>query len=143
MIGMHNIQPSAGSRKTKKRVGRGLGSTGTYSGRGVKGQSARSGVSGLQLKGMRHILLSIPKARGFKSQKPKPATVTLATLDRSFKDGEIVTPAILEQKHLIRSAVNGVKVLATGNCTKKLTLKQCLFSEEARQKLTASGSHLV
>ena len=54
-LSLHTIKPGKHSKKDPKRVGRGLGSKGTYSGRGVKGQGARSGISGLKLKGFRKI----------------------------------------------------------------------------------------
>ena len=63
-LALHTIKPFSGSKKKVKRVGRGLGSRGTYSGRGQKGQKARSGgKKGLKLMGIRRLLLSTPKIR--------------------------------------------------------------------------------
>jgi len=127
-------------RKTKKRVGRGLGSgTGAKSGRGQKGQKSRSGVSGLKRLGMRRMMLATPKKRGFNSQKPKKAVVNLADLENEFDAKAEVTPAMLKEKGLVSKTKAGVKVLGNGSISKPLTIKGCAVSKAAAEKVMAAG----
>ncbi|MBU0646338.1 50S ribosomal protein L15 [Patescibacteria group bacterium] len=141
---LHTIKPKAGSKKSRKRIGRGLGSTGSYSGRGVKGQRARSGGrSGLQLKGLRKIMLSIPKERGFKSQKPKPETVSLAVLNKVFKEGSKITPKHLLDKELIPTMAHGVKILGKGPISIKVVIEGCQMSQPARALIEKAGGTII
>ena len=122
-------------KKKAKRVGRG-GKRGTYSGRGIKGQRARSGgKKGLKYKGFRQQLLGVPKKRGFKSPHPKAQGVNLSELARRFQEGETVSPATLKEKGLISSLKRPVKILGRGKLTKKLEFKNVLFSQRARQQV--------
>ncbi len=128
-------------RKARKRIGRG-GKTGTTSGRGSNGQKSRTGSSVDPLfEGGRSTLLErMKKVRGFKSIHPKKHTVTLATLERSFADGETVTVALLIEKRIVtkKALLEGVKVVATGTLTKKLTLGVDVpASETAKKAFTA------
>jgi len=144
MLSLHTIKPAKGSRKSKKRIGRGFGSgSGRYSGRGIKGQKARSGSSGLQLKGLRQLMLSMPKVRGFKSNRPNAAVVNVKLLSDFFKDGAIITPKDILEKKLVSSIKNGVKVLGTGDIKIKITLKECQASKSAVQKIEAAGGQFV
>jgi large subunit ribosomal protein L15 len=139
-ISLHTIKPFAGSRKKRKIVGRGLGSHGTYSGRGQKGQRARSGgKKGLELLGMRRMLLGIPKVRGFKSHKPKKAVVNVRDLDKKFKDGDIVTPEKLKAVGLLNKIDQGIKILGDGEIKKRLIIKGCLVSKSAKEKIEKAG----
>ena len=138
-LSLHTVKPNKGSRRTSKRVGRGLGSKGTYSGRGVKGQSARSGVSGLKLKGMRHIMLAQPKLRGFTSLQGKSETVTLTDLSRAFADGAKVTPEAIIAKGLADQNKMGIKILATGTIAIKLSIVGCRVSAAAKEKIEKAG----
>ncbi|MBI4435039.1 50S ribosomal protein L15 [Candidatus Uhrbacteria bacterium] len=140
---LHTIQPQKGSTKGKKRIGRGLGSKGTYSGRGVKGQSARSGVSGLQKLGIRQVMLATPKARGFKSNRPNAQVVNVGDLSKQFAAGAKVSPAILEKKGLIVSATLPVKILAAGAISIAITLTDCAVSAAAKEKIQAAGGTVV
>ncbi len=140
---LHTIVPAVGSTHAKKRVGRGLGSTGTYSGRGGKGQTARSGVSGLKKLGMRPLMLATPKVRGFKSITAKAVVVKLSDLNLHFADGAVVTPAALAKAGLISSAGVRVKILSNGVLSKKLTLKGCGISAAGAQKVKEAGGTLV
>ena len=140
---LHTIQPQKGATKGKKRVGRGLGSKGTYSGRGVKGQRARSGVSGLQKLGIRGVMLSTPKARGFKSRRPDAQVVSVGDLSKLFAAGAKVSPAILEKKGLIVSASLPVKILAGGAISFAITLTECKVSASAKDKILAAGGTIV
>ena len=90
-LSLHTIKSAKGATKKRKRVGRGNASgQGTYSGRGIKGQKSRSGVSGLKRLGMRQILRRIPKQRGFKSLKPDNQVVNLADINKHFKKGDLI-----------------------------------------------------
>lgn len=121
MLTLNNIKKAKGASKNKKRVGRGNSSGhGTYSTRGLKGQKARSGVSGLKRLGMKQQLLQTPKVRGFKSAKPKNQIISLKDINSNYKDGENVTPESLAEKGLISSASLPVKILGK---TDKLTVK--------------------
>jgi large subunit ribosomal protein L15 len=129
-------------RQSRKRVGRGPGSgTGKTSGRGHKGQKARSGYSrkpsfeGGQMPLMRRL----PK-RGFNHEnRHQPAEVNLDILEGAFDDGAEITPAVLLEKGLAKKRAGGVKVLARGELTKKLTVKVNAVSASARQKIEAAG----
>lgn len=137
----HTIHPAYGSRKKTKRVGRGSASQkGTTAGRGTKGQRARSGGRRrTKLLGLRQSLLKIPKLRGFKSMHPKPATVTLAALQRITGDGDTITSAYLLQKRAIRSVLSGVKIVGNDSLTKKLTVSGCRVSRGARAAIEKAG----
>lgn len=143
-IALHSIKSSAGAKKEKKRIGRGLGSTGSYSGRGVKGQRARSGGrSGLQKKGLRSLMLKLPKRRGFQSLEGKAAVVNLGVLAKHFADGATVTPQQLVKKNLIRSSEHGVKILGQGELKHRLVIKDCLVSKPAEEKIVKAGGEIV
>jgi len=142
-LSLHTIKPSKHSKKGAKRVGRGLGSKGTYSGRGVKGQGARSGISGLKLKGFRKILLSTPKNRGFKSLNEKPQIVQVGDLGENFVDGSKVTPKQLFKKHLIASETSDVKILSMGTIAVKIILEGCKVSDAAKEKIEKAGGSVI
>jgi len=136
---LNTLRPAKGATTSKKRVGRGLGSTGTYSGRGVKGQKARSGSSGHKLRGLRQTMLATPKARGFHSQKKPVPVVNLAILEKCFIDGESVTPKTLIKKELAPKGSQIVKILGNGTLSRKLAVKYCECSAGAREKIEAAG----
>jgi large subunit ribosomal protein L15 len=140
---LHQLKATK-NQKTKKRVGRG-GKRGTFSGRGVKGQKARAGRK-LRPE-WRDTLKRIPKRRGykFKSGKTKPAILNLANLEGIFKDGELVTPEILVQKHLVvksKGRVPQIKILGDGEIKIKLDFKQLNFSQNAREKIEKAGGSI-
>src|SRR3989344_2629248 len=105
MKGLHSLQPAKGSVRTKTRRGRGDGSgIGSYSGKGIKGQRARSGGrSGLTARSMKQYLLRIPKVRGkgYAVAGPKPSIINTGDLERHFRDGDAVTLASLRTKGLV------------------------------------------
>lgn len=138
------IRPARGSQKTTKRVGRGAGSgKGTTAARGQKGQKARSGgTRGIARRALRAMVLKVPKLRGFRSMYGRPETITLATLNGKFSDGDVVTPEILKQKKLTRGG-SEVKVLATGELTKKITLKGCLATKRVVEMVEKVGGKVV
>ena len=140
---LHELERNIGATHSKKRVGRGSGSgLGKTSGRGQKGQKARSGASinpvfeGGQLPLYRRI----PK-RGFTNAKFKTsyATVNVSKLN-VFEDGTVVTPALLKEKRLITKELDGVKVLGNGKLEKKLTIQANKFSNSALEKIKEAGS---
>ena len=140
---LHELKRTEGSVHVRKRVGRGMGSgLGKTSGKGEKGQKARSGVSipatfeGGQLPLYRRL----PK-RGFSNApfKIKYATINVSDLN-VFNDGDVVTPEVLKERGLLKKQLCGVKVLGNGNLEKKLTIKAHKFSKEAIVKIEKSGS---
>ncbi len=142
---LDELMQNAGARKERRRVGRGMGSgLGKTSGKGEKGQKARSGVSipatfeGGQLPLYRRL----PK-RGFSNAqfKIKYAIINVCDLNR-FDDGAVVTPEILHDAGLLKNQLDGVKVLGNGTLEKKLTIKAHKFSKEAVNKIEKSGSTL-
>jgi large subunit ribosomal protein L15 len=130
--------------KNRKRVGRGNSSGhGTYSTRGLKGQKSRSGVSGLKRLGMKKQVLSIPKKRGFTSYQKKAQPVTLAQLNRIFKDGAVVNPQSLIRLSAIRTLHDRVKILAQGTLTlKNLKCNGVTFSAGAREQIEKNGGSI-
>lgn len=138
---LNELKPVKGARKNRKRVGRGPGSgTGSTSGRGDKGQLARSGgrprpgFEGGQLP----FFQRIPK-RGFKNYTRKEyAIVNLSELEK-FNDGDVVTPDVLLASHAIKKLKSGLKVLGNGELTKKLTVKANVFSKTAEAAITKAG----
>ena len=139
---LHELRPSEGAFKTSKRLGRGTGSgLGKTSGKGHKGQNARSGggvrpgFEGGQLPLFRRL----PK-RGFSNARFKTeyATINLSDLNR-FEDGAVVTPELLKELGILKKQLAGVKVLGNGELTKKLTLKANKFSASAVEKIEAIG----
>lgn len=143
-LSLHSLKPKSGSRRDKKRVGRGLGSTGTYSGRGVKGQRARSGGrSGLKLKGLRPLMLATPKRRGFNVSKPSPVVVNIGDLAKAFANGAKVDPKALLKKGLISDMTGGVKILGKGEIGITLSISGCLISASAKQKIEKAGGAII
>ncbi|CUL65020.1 50S ribosomal protein L15 [Listeria monocytogenes] len=138
---LHELKPSEGSRKERNRVGRGTGSgNGKTSGRGHKGQKARSG-GGVRLGfegGQLPLFRRIPK-RGFTNINRKEfAIVNLDVLNR-FEDGAEVTPELLVETGIIRNEKSGIKILSNGNIEKKLTVKANKFSAAAKEAIEAAG----
>ena len=139
---LHELRPSEGAFKTSKRLGRGTGSgLGKTSGKGHKGQNARSGggvrpgFEGGQLPLFRRL----PK-RGFSNAmfKVEYATINVSDLEK-FEDGAVVTPELLKEMGILKKQLAGVKVLGNGNLTKKLTVKANKFSGSAIEKIEAIG----
>ena len=140
---LHEIERNIGATHSKKRVGRGSGSgLGKTSGRGQKGQKARSGVSISPLfeGGQTPLYRRIPK-RGFSNARFKTsyATVNIEALN-VFEDGTVVTPALLKEKRIITKELCGVKVLGNGKLEKKLTIQANKFSNSALEKIKEAGS---
>jgi large subunit ribosomal protein L15 len=138
---LHSLKPAKGSTHRKLRVGRGRASgKGKTSARGQKGQMSRSGSTHKPLfeGGQMPIARRIPK-RGFKNVNRKVmAPVNLAMLDR-FEDGAEVTVEVLREAGLVKGRWDGVKILGTGDISKKLTVKATAFSATAKDKIEAAG----
>ncbi|HHT05482.1 MAG TPA: 50S ribosomal protein L15 [Hydrogenispora sp.] len=138
---LEELRPASGSRTTRKRVGRGIGSgLGKTSGRGHKGQKARSGGGkGPAFEGGQTPLQRRLPKRGFKNFNRKIwAEVNLERLN-CFADGTEVTPELLLENGLINKVYDGVKVLGRGELEKKLTVKAHAFSGSATTKIEAAG----
>ncbi len=139
---LNNITPTEGAFKERKRVGRGTGSgLGKTSGKGHKGQNARSG-GGVRVGfegGQLPLFRRLPK-RGFSNAKFKIryAVINLSDLDK-FAEGTIVTPELLKEMGVIKNSLDGIKVLGNGKLTKKLTVKANKFSETAKKEIEALG----
>jgi large subunit ribosomal protein L15 len=141
-LNLHDLRPANGSRKKRKRVGRGLGSGRGYtSGRGSKGQNARSGggVRPTFEGGQTPLFRRIPK-RGFNNKFKKVFNeVNIYQLNR-FNENEEITPRKLIEVGIIDGiADSGVKILGEGNLEKSLTVKAHAFSKSAREKIEAAG----
>jgi large subunit ribosomal protein L15 len=127
----------------KKRVGRGPASgLGKTSGRGQKGQKARSGgsINPVFEGGQLPLYRRLPK-RGFKNAKFKTVYATINIEDLNvFEDGTVVTPALLKDTGLVKKQLDGIKVLGNGKLEKKLTIQANKFSASALEKIKEAGS---
>jgi len=148
-IGLHNIKPKPGSRRPRKRIGRGEGSgLGKTSGRGHKGAGSRAGAKrkvayegGQNPIHMRMRKLSGPhmkKSMPFENFRTATQPINVADLDERFDSGAEVTPATLREKGLAKRS-DPVKILARGEISKKLTVRAHGFSTAAREKIEAAG----
>jgi large subunit ribosomal protein L15 len=139
---LHELKPAEGSTHYKKRVGRGSGSgLGKTSGRGHKGQNARSGggVKTVFEGGQMPLYRRIPK-RGFNNARFEKVYAVINVSDlNNFEDGSVITPEILKETKLVKAQLDGIKILGSGELTKKLTVKAHDFSESAREKIEAKG----
>ena len=145
MFQLNNLKPARHSKKTRRIVGRGNSSgRGTYSGRGLKGQKARSGgKKGLKKKGIRQLLLKIPKQRGFRSiHNASNVTLTLGMLDRVITDGMRVTPEWLRTKKLLRLGDKPAIVVSGSWTHKNVTIVGIRVTAGARAAIEASGGKI-
>ncbi len=139
---LHSLQPRPGAKHRRKRLGAGESSGhGKTSGRGGKGQSARSGSSiriGFE-GGQMPLIRRLPK-RGFNNNrfKTRYRPVNLSDLNR-FDDGSVVDETIFRQAGLANGAFDGIKVLGTGELTRKLTVKAAAFSTAAKAAIEKLG----
>lgn len=147
---IHEIKRTHPNKKAR-RIGRGT-TRGKTSGRGTKGQKARAGHK--MRPELRDIIKKLPKLRGHGKNRAqtvdssivKPANVSLAALEKAFDAGSTVTPAILLEKKLIRALkgkVPQVKILATGEITKKVAVSGCLASLSAKAKIEKAGGSVA
>ena len=141
----NDVSPVTGSRKNRKRVGRGDASGhGSYSGKGMKGQKARSGPKmrpGFE-GGQLPLIKRLPAKHGFTNRsRVEYSVVNLTTLNR-FESGSEVTPEILFAAHLVKSLKQPVKILAEGDLSHPLTIKANKFSAAAKTKVEAAGGKI-
>ncbi len=139
---LHELSPAAGSKKTRKRVGRGHGSgNGKTSGKGHKGQNARSG-GGVRLGfegGQMPLQRRIPK-RGFNNIfGTEYATVKISDLEAKFEAGAVVDQEAIMACGLIKKPLDGIKILGNGEITKGLTVKVAAFTKSAKEKIENAG----
>lgn len=168
-VTLFNLQPQKGSRRNKKRVGRGNGSGhGTYSGRGQKGQRSRSGgKKGLKLKGIRRNIRNLPKLRGFKSKAIKMEVIHLEDIDKRFtmlngrkanltrfkKDNNgniVIGREELAKMGLIKNNRSRIKILCKNSVQagkkaldKKLIISANAFSDKAVEVIKKAGGKAV
>ena len=153
-LNLHTLKP-AQERKDRKRVGRGLGSgKGRYSGRGIKGQKARSGSHKMPAGfegGQMPIDMRLGKLRGNTSADAMPIgpfrtysqPVNLRDLEERFEAGSEVTPETLKDKRLIRKVSVDVKVLGVGELSKALSVSAHGFSKSAKEKIEKAGGSVT
>jgi large subunit ribosomal protein L15 len=153
-LNLSTLKP-AQSRKDRKRVGRGLGyGKGRYSGRGIKGQKSRAGSKKMAAGfegGQMPIDMRMPKLRGNTSADAMPIgpfrtysqPVNLRDLERVFEAGDAVTVEALVEKGLLKNTKTDVKILGTGELSKKLSVTAHSFSASAREKIEAAGGSVT
>lgn len=149
-LSLSTLQPAA-PRKSRKRIGRGLGSgKGRYSGRGIKGQKARSGSNKMRPGfegGQTPISMRLGKQRGPYSKDAMPVgphrthtvAVNVRDLERVFDDGADVSLEALVEKGLIKNTRIDVKILGEGELKKTLAVTAHLFSKTAQEKIESAG----
>lgn len=139
---LNTMSPNYGATKARKRLGRGVGSgTGKTSGKGEKGQNARSG-GGVHLwfeGGQTPLYRRIGK-RGFSNAmfKTEYATINLSDLNK-FENGTEITPEMLKEMGILKKQLDGVKVLGQGKLEKKLVVKANAFSKTAKEEIEKLG----
>ena len=141
---LHDLQPPEGARKRKQRIGRGIGSRrGKTSGRGMKGQLARRtkmspGFEGGQLP----IHRRVPKRGFINIHRVDVHGINVGDIDRAFEAGAEVTPEILHERGLVPKKAGIIKLLGTGDLSKKLTIKLHKASKGAAAKVEQAGGTL-
>ena len=141
----HELEKNIGAKQKRKIVGRGPGSgLGKTSGKGHKGQNARSGggVRPTFEGGQLPLYRRLPK-RGFSNYdfKTRYAIINVSDLNM-FEDGTVVTPALLKEIGFVKKQFDGIKVLGNGTLTKKITIQANKFSKTAIEKIEESGSKI-
>lgn len=147
---LHQLQPKT-TRKSAKRVGRG-GKRGKTSGKGHKGQKARAGNS--TRPEMRELIKKLPKLRGHginrastvNAERVRPVPVNVSQLETAFVAGETVSPKTLVAKKVINSKAKKaptVKILGTGELSKKLIVTDCTVSASAKAKIEKAGGSVA
>ncbi len=137
----HQVVPSPGARKRRKRVGRGdSAGQGSTAGRGMKGQKSRSGSSiraGFE-GGQNQLIKGLPMKRGFNNIfKTYYSLISLETLE-SFAEGERITPELLRERGFLKSLKQPVKIVGDGQLTKAVTVAAHRFTGSAREKIEAA-----
>lgn len=145
MSELHNLKPPKGSRSTKRRVGRGIGSgMGKTATRGTKGQKARRQIHPGFEGGQTPIHRRLPVKKGFRNiNKKEYGVVNLDDLEIHFKSGDKVDTAAIQAKGIVGDLKNGIKVLAFGKLTKKLTVTATKFSAAAKAAIESAGGEAI
>jgi large subunit ribosomal protein L15 len=142
----HQLKPPRGAKHARKRIGRGnAAGQGTYSGRGLKGQKSRSGNKPRRFfeGGQTRLFKKLPFRRGFRNPfRVEYQPINLDDLQK-LDEGSEVTPEFLKDKGLLRNLRKPVKVLASGELTKKLTVTAHRFSLTAKEKIEAAGGTVI
>ena len=144
-LSLHAIAAKPGSRTPAFRIGRGAGSgRGKTAGKGTKGQRSRTGGrSALKLKGMKQMLLSFPKNRGFQSRFDKDVTIQVSRLS-ILPDNTRITLAVLKEAGLVNRADRSVKILSGGTLSKKLILASDVkVSKGAKAEIERAGGQMA
>ena len=141
---IHNLKRKTPQKKVMV-VGRG-GKRGKTSGRGTKGQNARSGRK--KRPEMRDFIKRLPKLRGysFKGYKEKATPIQLKVIEAKYLAGEVVSPTTLFAKGLIEMTAGKkpiVKILSDGEITKKVTIEDCKISAKAKEKVLKAGGNVI
>ncbi|NLX82476.1 MAG: 50S ribosomal protein L15 [Clostridiales bacterium] len=138
---LHELQPVPGSKTKERRLGRGPGSgLGKTSGKGHKGAKARSGggkAPGFE-GGQMPLMRRIPKSGFTNIFRKEYATVNVGNLE-IFEDGTVVTVDLLKEAGLVKNLRDGVKILGTGELTRKLTVQVQRFTGTAKEKIEQAG----
>lgn len=138
---LHELKSAEGSRKSRKRIGRGTGSGfGRNAGKGEKGQKARSG-GGVRIGfegGQMPLYRRLPK-RGFTNIFAKEYYELNVEKLNAFEDGTEITPELLLEKKVIKKSKDGLKILGNGKLEKKLTVKAAKFTKTAVEKIETAG----
>ncbi|MDD5172929.1 MAG: 50S ribosomal protein L15 [Patescibacteria group bacterium] len=145
-IQLSNLKPNPKSKTRRKRVGRGNNASdpGNYCGRGMKGQRSRSGgKKGLKIKGLKNVLRSFPKTKGFKSKNLKFKIINLSVIEKIFNDNDLIDANKLTQINLIKNKNDKIKVLAKGELKKKLTVRAHAFSQKAEELIKKAGGKVI
>ncbi|MBS1707172.1 MAG: 50S ribosomal protein L15 [Armatimonadetes bacterium] len=142
---LNELQPSEGSTKRRRRVARGIGSgLGKTAGRGTKGQKARRQIPAWFEGGQTPIHRRLPVKKGFRSvNRVEYAIINMDDLEKHFDKGAEVTPEAVVAKGIVSDLQDGLKVLAFGDLTKKLTVKANAFSKSAQAKIEKAGGQAV
>ena len=141
MVRQHELAPPEGAKKDRKRVGRGDGSRGTYSGRGLKGQKSRSGYSrkpGFE-GGQLPLIKRLPRKRGFTNIFRIEYTIVSLDKLNAFSAGSEVTAEKLVAAGLVKSLRKPIKILADGQIKHALVVKVNKFSATAKAQIEAAG----
>lgn len=141
---LHDIRPSKGANRKRKRIGRGPGSgSGKTAGKGHKGQKSRSGYSrkiGFE-GGQMPLYRRLPK-RGFRNIFAKKYSIVNVQDLNCFEEGTTVTPVMVQEQGLIKKIHSGLRILGQGKLEKKLTVQAHHFTQSARQKIEEVGGSI-
>jgi large subunit ribosomal protein L15 len=144
MIRLHELRPPAGSTRSRKRRGSGMGSgLGKTAGRGSKGQKSRSGARtkrGFE-GGQMPLHRRLPK-RGFTNIFRKEYVVVNLDRLKDFPAGASITPRVLIEQGIVKTLRDGVKILGNGELAHPLNISAHLFSKSAQEKITKAGGHV-